>query len=528
MFSTGWTIQNGSIGANVALSPTGTLTADKLIPDTTTSQHRILQLINFTGPGVFSVYAKADGYNFLSLGSGGGVSGGSIYFNLSNGTISGSAGGVTPLIENVGNGWYRCSIQNATLGAGVNLSYLIVARQAATTADYAGNGTDGILIWGAQLVEGTDAKPYFATTNRQDVPRLDYRNADGSVSSCPRLLLEPQRTNSIRNSSMVGAVAGTPGTLPTNWAQIGSGLSRTIIGTGIENGLQYIELRYNGTATANVGVYYDAVTQISALTGQAWAHSIYVKVISGTYDSASLAMLERTSAGGAVKATSQTIVPTANLERFTYARTLDGGATVAAVQPYISFGLTVGATYDFTIRIAAPQMELGAYATTFIPTTTAAVTRLADLASKTGVSSLLGQTEGTLFLDFESGANDGANYFFTINDNTSSNRIGFSRNASNQLATTMNTAGIGQGSVNTTTLTANTRYKAAIVYSTDNVSLWVNGSIIATDTTATIPSTSAIRLDNGAGVAPWHRDINQAAIFTRRLTNAEVAQITTI
>jgi hypothetical protein len=68
------------------------------------------------------------------------------------------------------------------------------------------------------------------------------------------------------------------------------------------------------------------------------------------------------------------------------------------VQPFVRFNLTNGATYDFTIRIAAPQMELGAYASTFIPTTTAAVTRLADAASKTGVSSLFG-TEGTWFIE---------------------------------------------------------------------------------------------------------------------------------
>ena len=65
------------------------------------------------------------------------------------------------------------------------------------------------------------------------VPRLSYM-----YGSAPALLLEPQRTNSIRNSSMVGAAAGSPGTLPNNWASaLLSGLTQTIVGTGTERGV---------------------------------------------------------------------------------------------------------------------------------------------------------------------------------------------------------------------------------------------------------------------------------------------------
>jgi hypothetical protein len=357
------------------------------------------------------------------------------------------------------------------------------------------------------------------------VGRIHYRNADGSLSSTGRLLLEPQRTNSIRNSTMVGAVAGSPGTLPTNWAQIGSGLSRTIIGTGIENGLQYIELRYNGTATANVGVYYDAVTQIAALTGQAWAHSIYVKVISGTYDSASLAMLERTSAGGAVKATSQTIVPTANLERFTYARTLDGGATVAAVQPYISFGLTIGAAYDFTIRIAAPQMELGGYATTFIPTTTAAVTRLADYARQTGVSSLIGQAEGTVFVDAYFSVT-GAGRFLSINDGTSFNRILLVRNSTNTVSLVVQSTTLQ--ALITSGILPNGLHRFAASYANNAFSLYIDGTLIGTATSGTVPACSVIDVGNENNANFFGDSIAQAALFPTRLTNAQLAEITTL
>jgi hypothetical protein len=49
--------------------------------------------------------------------------------------------------------------------------------------------------------------------------------------------------------------------------------------------------------------------------------------------------------------------------------------------------------------IYGAQLEAGAYATSYIPTLGAAVTRGLDACSKTGISSLIGQTEGTLFVE---------------------------------------------------------------------------------------------------------------------------------
>src|SRR5262249_3631266 len=69
--------------------------------------------------------------------------------------------------------------------------------------------------------------------------------------------------NYIRNPSASGSVAGTPGTNPTNWGLTGgpvSNISRTIIGTGVESGIPYIDVRYFGTSNAanNIGCNFDA------------------------------------------------------------------------------------------------------------------------------------------------------------------------------------------------------------------------------------------------------------------------------
>ncbi len=264
---------------------------------------------------------------------------------------------------------------------------------------YSISNASGIYVWHPQLVEGTTAQTYLPTTDRLNFPRLDY-----TYGSCPSVLLEPQRTNSIRNSSMVGAVAGTPGTLPTNWVngQL-AGLSRQIVGVGTENGLPYIDFRFFGTTNTADGIRIDLEggTIIAAATGQTWAYSLYSKLISGTPPTTSFTFFERNSVGGGITSGNVAFAPTSTLTRFSATRTLSGGATVAFVQPSLNIATLISTAYDFTIRIAAPQMELGAYPTTYIPTTSATVTRIADSFSRNNIytNGLITSSGGTWFVE---------------------------------------------------------------------------------------------------------------------------------
>jgi hypothetical protein len=310
-------------------------------------------------------------------------------------------------------------------------------------------------------------------------------------------------------------------------------MTRTVVGTGTENGLQYVDLRYNGTANATtVTIWFETTTQIAAVTGQTWTNSAYVKLISGTANGFQLTSREQDAAGATLRTGSQSITPTSTLQRFTYTRTNDGTGT-AFVRPSIWVTFTVGATYDFTIRIAAPQMELGAYATTFIPTTTAAVTRLADLANKSGISSLIGQTEGTMYTEVYIGQLQGAVARTFIDVGTANNRIflGFTGGASNTVRLQIDTAA-GAGAVDFRAVVSSSgTIKVAAAYKNGDCALYVNGVAGTQILNNSFSFTTLSNLVLGqtiSGTALLNDSIAQAALFPTRLTNAQLAAITTL
>jgi hypothetical protein len=333
---------------------------------------------------------------------------------------------------------------------------------------------------------------------------------------------------------MVGAVAGSPGTLPTNYtASSGTlGLTRTIIGTGTESGLTYLDVRFNGTAssTGNTRIAFEATTGIAALVAQAWTLTTYAKIVSSPNAPNSLALVitERNSAGSGLIEGTSTIVPTSSLQRFTFTRT-NTAATCAFVEPLISFALTSGATYDFTIRIAAPQMELGAYATTFIPTTTAAVTRLGDSTFKAGLSSLFG-TEGTWFIEMSPSS-------IGVSTTAFKKVIGlFQVNGSISdciyLEEYIGTWGVFVRKGNTTIVSrayGTQPRKLAVTFGATGSRIYIDGVQAASTATNTSISPVQISTTQTSGSAiETVLNISQMAYFPTPLTQAQLAQITTL
>jgi hypothetical protein len=76
-------------------------------------------------------------------------------------TVAGTFTSASAAIQNVGNGWYRCSV---TFTSGTETSIRSQIFQLKNSANFTGNGTDGIYIWGAQLEEGAFPTSYIPTT----------------------------------------------------------------------------------------------------------------------------------------------------------------------------------------------------------------------------------------------------------------------------------------------------------------------------------------------------------------------------
>lgn len=216
-----------------------------------------------------------------------------------------------------------------------------------------------------------------------NLPRFDY---DPITKAFRGLLVEEQRTNSIRNSQGVGAVPGvlgSAGALPTTWnmATI-AGITREVTATGTENGIPYIDVRFSGTPGVATWWFGFLTSWPTAAPGQDWAASVFIRRIAGAGLLVRLLVDGFTSANAWVEGTSYVIpddiLNQSRLSRVAVSRKM-AGATVEQVRHTLQFDTTVGQPIDVTFRIALPQLELGAFPTSPIITTNAAATRAADV-----------------------------------------------------------------------------------------------------------------------------------------------------
>lgn len=168
----GWETSNTTISANAAVAPDGASTADKLIANNGAVGGQINQTITGTSQNTFSVFAKAAEFTQIYLGFN---TGAGACFDLSSGTVVLTDAGFSSSITSVGSGWYRCSIT----GTGITGRYRIYLASSGSKT-ISGNGTSGVLLWGAQLEAGAFATSYIPTTTTSLTRNADVATMTGT------------------------------------------------------------------------------------------------------------------------------------------------------------------------------------------------------------------------------------------------------------------------------------------------------------------------------------------------------------
>ena len=172
------------------------------------------------------------------------------------------------------------------------------------------------------------------------------------------------------------------------------------------------------------------------------------------------------------------------------------------------------------------QIEAATYPTSYIPTLGASVTRGADACYKTGISSLIGQTEGTIFLEIErKDGTDGEPVW--LSDGTYNNYIYFVTGNTNTRFIGKTPAGLDWNFL--LPPLSKGVHKIAGAYKQNDIVFYIDGVEAGTDTTANIPPCSLLGLGYENGSVYNNADpYKQVLLFKTRLTNAQLAELTTI
>jgi hypothetical protein len=478
----------------------------------TAGNGRVEQSISASGSLTFSVYAKANANDWILLRADTTSGVRTSYFNISSGAIGVSAN-CTPAIESAGNGYYRCSI---SFNDSVSIFRIYVGDSNGSSLGTSGN----ILIQAAQLETGDIATEPILTTSAAvsvgpvaNVPRLDFLG-----SSCPRLNLEPQRTNSCLWSEQIdnagwsktrASVTANAETSPDGYTN-----ADAIIADSVND---------DHFVGQNISVTNATAYSFSAFLKKGnknWARLWNTSVGYADFDLTNGVVGTQSSATGSIENFGNgwyrcTILYTASSTSAQAHRiyTLEGDNN----KTFAGNGLTTN------LYVYGAQLEAGSYATSYCPTLGAVVTRGADVASKTGISSLIGQTEGTLYWEGRIVEGVGTDLFIA-GDIT--NSIFFNITSSNSLRIGIRANGTLVLSPSGGTVATNN--KIALAYKSGDVVAYVNGVQVITDSTSFTfsDSISKIELARAFFDAKATQLTAQALLFKTRLSNADLAALT--
>jgi hypothetical protein len=370
------------------------------------------------------------------------------------------------------------------------------------------------------------------------VPRLDYLG-----STCPKLLLEPQRSNVMTYSAAIDNA---------DWTKRNATVTANAV-NGPDGTLSADKLAEDSSTGQHDFYQYFAAAGGTTYTASFFAKAAERQYCTFVWSSAILptgVQYFNLSNGTAVNTVSGNTIKVDNYGngwyRFSITATATGGSTEAA---YFVYGNSSnGTTYSYAGTTGSgtyfygAQIEAGAYATSYMPTTTAAVTRLADQAAKTGISSLIGQSEGVWYWEgnlpqaSENGANSSVGLINTARNVNSTTAISFQHvSGTSRIITAL---WVGNGTFIPVVefyangYTSGTYVKIAFAYKSGSSALYVNGTLVDSSSASFTSSTSMSEIyyhDNTVYYGyTGQQKLAQMLILKTRLTNAQLAELTSL
>ena len=358
-----------------------------------------------------------------------------------------------------------------------------------------------------------------------NVPRLDYPITNGVVGDCPHLLLEPSETNyQIRSEEFDNSA----------YQKIRSSITANQVVS--PDGALTADLFTEDTSNNSHYLYDTLVVSADSYTVSVFAKAKDRYKIKLRFDNISTRREASfdLNTGSVISTTNST----ATIKQFPnnwYRCSITVTATATTFYNFIhilddSGNESYSGDGSSGLYIWGSQIERSSYLTSYIKTTSGQVTRSADVCNKTGVESLLSQTEGTLFLEFVPQNTSDLQIMFQIRTTGSTNvgQVDIRFQSSQIRAFGSDNNGSTQFSIAGGSITAGTNYKAAIRYKTNDAKFYINGSSVGTDTSCSFTSSTKQQISFAENLSSFLPSIKvkQAIVFDEALTDSELATLT--
>ena len=332
------------------------------------------------------------------------------------------------------------------------------------------------------------------------VPRIDYSKGSGAILS------ELASTNQIRYSEDFSN---------SLWQKLGVTLTSST-GTNPKGESATI---YAIQGTSSQGGLEGAMA--SGASGNGIGASIWARKKSGVGTTN-----VEVGFGDSSSVYTTTVSVGADWQRITYTST----SYTSANRFYID---AEGTSADNTIEIWGAQLEKTASAgqagrvSSYMPTTSGTATRTRTNYQNGGHTSLIGATEGVLFIELATLNKVGTRAIALSAANSAANRVVFYFFNNNTIQARVQ-ASSAQTSLNSSVTDQTAFNKVAIKYKSGDIALWVNGTEVATSTASFTfnAALSELAFDQGNGVNHMDGYVKQLVVFKEILSDAELAALT--